>query len=37
MNKIKNEIVIYQTADSEIMLDVRLENENVWLTQIFFL
>ena len=30
---IGNEIVIYQTADGSVALDVPLENETVWLTQ----
>lgn len=29
----KNQIVIYQTEDGQIQIDVRLENETVWLTQ----
>ena len=29
----KGEIVIYQTADGETSIDVKLENETVWLTQ----
>ena len=29
----RNEIVIYQTADGSVALDVPLENETVWLTQ----
>ena len=29
----QNEIVIYQTADGSVALDVPLENETVWLTQ----
>lgn len=28
-----NKIVIYQTADGQTQIDVRLENETVWLTQ----
>ncbi|MDR1678233.1 MAG: virulence RhuM family protein [Prevotellaceae bacterium] len=31
--KNKGEIIIYQTPDNEIQLDVRLEEENIWLTQ----
>jgi len=27
------EIIIYQTTDGTTVLDVRLENETVWLTQ----
>src|SRR3970040_2636163 len=27
------EIVVYQTADGEVRVDVRLESETVWLTQ----
>lgn len=29
----ENKIVIYQTDDGQIKIDVRLENETVWLTQ----
>ena len=29
----ENKIVIYQTEDGQIQIDVRLENETVWLTQ----
>jgi hypothetical protein len=29
----RGEIVIYQTPNGETQLDVRLENETVWLTQ----
>ena len=29
----KNQIVIYQTEDGQTQIDVRLENETVWLTQ----
>jgi hypothetical protein len=29
----KGEIVIYQTPDGQTALDVRLDNETVWLTQ----
>ena len=29
----KGEIIIYQNKDNGVSLDVRLENENVWLTQ----
>ena len=34
-NKINNisQIIIYQTEDGQTKLDVRLENETVWLTQ----
>ena len=32
MNEQKN-IVIYQTEDGQTQIDVRLENETVWLTQ----
>ena len=28
-----NQIIIYQTADNKTQIDVRLENETVWLTQ----
>ena len=29
----QNKIVIYQTEDGQTQIDVRLENETVWLTQ----
>lgn len=29
----KNEIIIYQTQDGQTKIDVRIENETVWLTQ----
>ena len=29
----RGEILIYQTEDGEAVLDVKLENETVWLTQ----
>ena len=29
----KGEIIIYQTADGKTSIDVKLENETVWLTQ----
>lgn len=32
-NTKRGEIVIYQTADGNTNLNVRLENETVWLTQ----
>lgn len=32
-NEIDNKIVIYQTEDGRTQLDVKLENETVWLTQ----
>ncbi len=28
-----NKIIIYQTEDGQTQIDVRLENETVWLTQ----
>ena len=31
--KNQSEIILYQTSDNEIKLDVRLEDETVWLTQ----
>ena len=31
-NENKGEIIIYQSDDGIIQLDVRLENETVWLT-----
>ena len=30
----RGEIIIYQTADGETRLDVRMENDSVWLTQV---
>ena len=32
-NELNNKIVIYQTEDGRTLLDVKLENETVWLTQ----
>lgn len=32
-NEIDNKIFIYQTEDGRTQLDVKLENETVWLTQ----
>lgn len=29
----KGEIILYQTADGRTSIDVKLENETVWLTQ----
>ena len=29
----RGEIVLYQTADGRTSIDVKLENESVWLTQ----
>ena len=29
----QNQIVIYQTEDGQTQIDVRMENETVWLTQ----
>jgi hypothetical protein len=29
----KSEVLVYQTEDGKIKLDVRLEDETVWLTQ----
>ena len=29
----KTEIIIYQTEDGKTKIDVRMENETVWLTQ----
>ena len=29
----KGEIIIYQTSDGVISLDVKLENNSIWLTQ----
>ncbi|MBZ0242345.1 MAG: virulence RhuM family protein [Bacteroidales bacterium] len=33
MNEMKSEILLYQNPDGNIKIDVRLENETVWLTQ----
>ena len=33
MRDMKNEIIIYQTEDGQTQIDVRMENETVWLTQ----
>lgn len=33
MNKEQSNILIYQSQDGTIKVDVRLENETVWLTQ----
>ena len=33
MDNINNQIVIYQTEDGNTAIDVRLENETVWLSQ----
>ena len=30
----ENKIIIYQTEDGQTQIDVRLENETVWLTQV---
>lgn len=32
-NELDNKIIIYQTDDGKTQLDVKLENETVWLTQ----
>ena len=32
-NEDKGEIIIYQSEDGNVQLDVRLENDTVWLTQ----
>ena len=29
----ENKIVLYQTEDGQTLIDVRLENDTVWLTQ----
>ena len=29
----ENEIIIYRTQDGQTKIDVRIENETVWLTQ----
>ena len=33
IDKNNGEIIIYQTADGQTQIDVRMENETVWLTQ----
>lgn len=33
LHKTKGEIIIYQSEEGQPKIDVRLENENVWLTQ----
>jgi hypothetical protein len=33
MSKNNSQIIIYQTEDGQTKLDVRLENETIWLTQ----
>jgi len=33
MNTPQSEIIIYQSPNGNIKIDVRLEEENVWLTQ----
>ena len=30
---LNNQIIIYQTEDGQTQIDVRMENETVWLTQ----
>ena len=30
----KNQIIIYQTADNQTQIDVRMESDTVWLTQV---
>ena len=30
----EDKIIIYQTEDGQTQIDVRLENETVWLTQV---
>jgi len=32
-NPNQGEIILYQTPDNQIVLDVRFENETIWLTQ----
>jgi hypothetical protein len=29
----QSQLIIYQSDDGQVKIDVRLENENVWLTQ----
>ena len=29
-----NQIIIYQTDDNQTQIDVRMENDTVWLTQV---
>ncbi len=33
LNVLENEILIYQTEDGHTKIDVKFENETVWLTQ----
>ena len=33
MENVNDKIIIYQTDDGQTAIDVRLENETVWLTQ----
>ncbi len=33
LNVLQNEILIYQTEDGHTKIDVKFENETVWLTQ----
>ena len=33
LHRTKGEIIIYQSEEGQPKIDVRLENENVWLTQ----
>uniref|UniRef100_A0A3B0IZR8 Uncharacterized protein n=1 Tax=Wolbachia endosymbiont of Aleurodicus dispersus TaxID=1288877 RepID=A0A3B0IZR8_9RICK len=33
MNRNHNEILFYETDDEKVCIEVRFENENLWLTQ----
>ncbi len=33
INNLENELIIYKTDDGQIKIEVRLEDENLWLTQ----
>lgn len=33
LNNLENDIIIYTTEDGQVKIEVRLEEENVWLTQ----
>ena len=35
MTSDRSEVVIYQTEDGQTKLDVRMESETVWLTQVW--
>ena len=33
MEELNNDIIIYQTEDGEVQIDVQMQDENIWLTQ----